>query len=139
MSINNPKRSAFYNTASASAATSQRPPKRAPLILDDRQRGARRQKWQAQFLNGADALGSGLVGLFPVQLRTALGIAPDDSDDMVKNKIVNGMDALDSGQTADLFTVLVNAIQRASGDAQNAMAKAKDLFPQLLSMASPSK
>lgn len=133
--MNTVKRSAFFHNST----TGQRAKKRAPLVMDDRQRALRQQKLQAQFANAADAIGSNLAGLFSVPLRTALGINPDDSDDVVKNKIVNQADTLDSTQTADLFAALVSAIQRGTGSAQTALAKARDLFPQLLAMAAPGK
>jgi hypothetical protein len=137
------KRSAFFISADAGTEpVSVRVTaclKTAPPILDDRQRAVRRQQLQTAFCNAGPALGANFYGSFPRQLADALGIVPTDSDDIIKNKIISGADNLDSRQTAALLEVIVSLIQRGAGNAQPALARTKELFPQLLALASPNQ
>jgi hypothetical protein len=130
------KRSTFFNGATAPAT---RTPKRAPIVVDDRTRARRRSELQAQFVNAESAIGSQLIGLFPVPLRDALGLTSSSSDSEVQNQILNRADALTSEQTISLFDVLISAIKRGEGNATAALAKAQKLLPQLASLAAPAQ
>jgi hypothetical protein len=99
-------------------------------------REAATAKLRIQFANdsAAAAIGSNLVGSMPRALADALAITPDDSDDVVKTKIVQNAPALDTNLSQTLWQWIIDCVKRSTGSAMAAQAKAQTLFPQLLQL-----
>jgi hypothetical protein len=114
--------------------------KRAPVIMGDAARSSLTSKLRHQFTNAESALGSTLTaGKFPVPLAAALNIQPEDTPDIVRQKVIQGASGLDSDMLAVLWQTVIEAIKSNVGSVTAAQSKAKSLLPSLLSLCgSPS-
>ena len=100
------------------------------------QRAAIRAKLRADFANdsASTALGNNLFPLFPDDLAASLHLTANDSTAIIKQKIIEGTGGLSSTQITSLVKVILKALNRTTGNPNQAWDWGKSLFPQIFSL-----